>query len=186
MIVIATEYLAAGGNRHPSAADWQDDLLAFGSGNNIALWHPQDGFQKGVFTTLCGHSDTVNAVKLLSLPGNPRPVIISGSADKTVNVWSFDGVWYQNASYLPQHEASVNTIAVLQGCETFVTGAADGTLKVWKIAFHDYRLPKDGKPLCHDPYAVRTVVHGRCLGYGQLTIEPHRRTQTQILYSRSI
>ena len=88
MISIETEYLAAGGNRHPSAADWQDDLLAYGSGSNIALWHPQDVLQKGVFTTLCGHSDTVNAVKLLSLPGNPRPVIISGSADKTVNVWS--------------------------------------------------------------------------------------------------
>jgi len=37
------EYLAAGGNRHPSAADWDRDtgLLAFGTDRNIALWHPE-------------------------------------------------------------------------------------------------------------------------------------------------
>lgn len=44
--MIPTVYIAAGANRHPSAADWFDDadgggLLAFGSGRNIALWRPQ-------------------------------------------------------------------------------------------------------------------------------------------------
>lgn len=33
-----TEYIAAGGNRHPAAADWCGDVLAFGSGRNVALW----------------------------------------------------------------------------------------------------------------------------------------------------
>lgn len=41
-----TEYIAAGANRHPSAADWYggpdgeggNGLLAFGSGRNIAVW----------------------------------------------------------------------------------------------------------------------------------------------------
>ena len=37
-----TEYLAAGGNRHPSAADWDpaSGLLAFGADRNIATWSP--------------------------------------------------------------------------------------------------------------------------------------------------
>lgn len=36
------EYLAAGGNRHPSAADWDlaSGLLAFGADRNIAIWSP--------------------------------------------------------------------------------------------------------------------------------------------------
>jgi elongator complex protein 2 len=41
-----TEYIAAGANRHPSAADWTSTenghgLLAFGSGRNIAFWRPE-------------------------------------------------------------------------------------------------------------------------------------------------
>jgi hypothetical protein len=35
-------YLAAGANRHPSAADWDaSGILAFGADRNIALWRPQ-------------------------------------------------------------------------------------------------------------------------------------------------
>ena len=45
--MLQTEYIAAGANRHPSAADWYgpggggDGLLAFGSGRNIAVWRPE-------------------------------------------------------------------------------------------------------------------------------------------------
>lgn len=36
-------YLAAGANRHPSAADWDllSGLLAFGADRNVAIWRPQ-------------------------------------------------------------------------------------------------------------------------------------------------
>ena len=42
MIDWNTEYLAAGGNRHPSAADWDlaSGLLAFGADRNVAIWSP--------------------------------------------------------------------------------------------------------------------------------------------------
>lgn len=35
-------YFAAGGNRHPAAADWDpiSGLLAYGAENNVALWKP--------------------------------------------------------------------------------------------------------------------------------------------------
>jgi hypothetical protein len=42
MLQITANYLAAGANRHPSAADWDESgLLAFGADRNIALWRPQ-------------------------------------------------------------------------------------------------------------------------------------------------
>ena len=42
MVIIATDYISAGGNRYPAAADWnvQSGLLAFGADNNVALWEP--------------------------------------------------------------------------------------------------------------------------------------------------
>ena len=37
-----TAYLAAGANRHPSAADWDESgVLAYGADRNIALWRPR-------------------------------------------------------------------------------------------------------------------------------------------------
>lgn len=42
MTHLETQYLAAGGNRHPAAADWNENgVLAFGADRNIALWQPQ-------------------------------------------------------------------------------------------------------------------------------------------------
>lgn len=42
MVKFHTDYIAAGGNRHPAAADWDEDtgLLAYGSDRNVALWQP--------------------------------------------------------------------------------------------------------------------------------------------------
>lgn len=36
------EYIAAGGNLHHSAADWdrKSGILAYGANNNLALWNP--------------------------------------------------------------------------------------------------------------------------------------------------
>jgi hypothetical protein len=42
MMDLNAEYLAAGANRHPAAADWDENgILAFGADRNIALWRPQ-------------------------------------------------------------------------------------------------------------------------------------------------
>ena len=42
MIDIYSDCIATGGNRHPSAADWdqKSGLLAFGSDQNVAVWNP--------------------------------------------------------------------------------------------------------------------------------------------------
>ena len=42
MVHFHPEYIAAGGNRHPSSADWDpaSGVLAYGADQNIALWSP--------------------------------------------------------------------------------------------------------------------------------------------------
>ena len=42
MLQYSIEYIAAGGNRHPTAADWdaESGLLAYGADKNIAIWNP--------------------------------------------------------------------------------------------------------------------------------------------------
>ena len=81
------EYIAAGGNRHPCAADWTEELLAYGSGHNIAIWRPENNDHKGVETLLTGHLDIVNAVKLFKDAESGKRIIISGSADRTICIW---------------------------------------------------------------------------------------------------
>ena len=128
------EYIAAGGNRHPCAADWTEELLAYGSGHNIAIWRPEDNNHKGVETLLTGHTDIVNAVKLFRDPPSGKRVIISGSADKTISIWTekTDGK-FELAKSLTEHTASINVVGVLPESDVFATGAADATLKIWKL-----------------------------------------------------
>ena len=42
MVEFHHEHIAVGGNRHPSAADWDpiSGLLAYGADCNVALWLP--------------------------------------------------------------------------------------------------------------------------------------------------
>ena len=42
LVMLSLDYITAGGNRHPSAADWDDctGLLAYGTDRNVALWSP--------------------------------------------------------------------------------------------------------------------------------------------------
>ena len=42
MVQFYPEYITSGGNRHPSAADWDHSsgILAYGADRNLALWSP--------------------------------------------------------------------------------------------------------------------------------------------------
>ncbi|KAI7357766.1 hypothetical protein KC336_g22104, partial [Hortaea werneckii] len=127
------EFLAAGGNRHSSAADWATGLLAFGAGHNLAIWNPQDDERNpGVTALLAGHTGHINAVKVADLDEGRR-CILTGAADKTVRLWkgttsgSDDDTGtplssFEETGCLVAHEGSVNTIAVLAERGMFVTG----------------------------------------------------------------
>lgn len=130
----AIEYIAAGGNRHPSAADWAPSLLAYGAGNNIALWNPEDEQYRGVHALLAGHTDLVNAIKIIDAAD--QRLIVSGSADKTIRIWSTttkSNEEFQEVQCLTEHTASVNAIATAPKLGLIATGAADGTVKIWQV-----------------------------------------------------
>lgn len=130
------EFIAAGGNRHPSAADWHKDVLAFGSGNNIAIWNPQHPNSKGITALLAGHTDAVNAIKIFQDTKTDNLLLISGSADNTVRLWTSDSpgtAGFSLVKTLTSHTGSVNAIAVLPESGLFLTGAADATVKVWRF-----------------------------------------------------
>lgn len=42
MFAPMADFIAVGGNRHPEAADWDSltGLVAYGAGENIAIWRP--------------------------------------------------------------------------------------------------------------------------------------------------
>ncbi|CAD0081498.1 unnamed protein product [Aureobasidium vineae] len=138
------EYIAAGGNRHPCAADWTEELLAYGSGHNIAIWRPEINSHQGVETLLAAHTDIVNAVKLSREPTSGKRVLISGSADKTICIWieKTDGK-FELVKHLTEHTASVNVVGVLPAAGVFATGAADATLKIWKLRVTETEVEVD-------------------------------------------
>ncbi|KAK4632063.1 Elongator complex protein 2 [Fulvia fulva] len=128
------EYIAAGGNRHSSAADWASALLAFGAGNNIALWNPEDESERGIESLLAGHTDSVNAVKIVER--GDRHLIISGSSDKTILLWTAANDVsnsFEETQCLTEHNESINALAILPDIGIFVSGSADATVKVWRL-----------------------------------------------------
>ncbi|KAF7897734.1 uncharacterized protein EAF01_008700 [Botrytis porri] len=130
---ITPEYLAAGANRHPSAADWDESgLLAYGTDRNIALWYPGNETSRSVFEFLSGHTDTVNVVKFVP---KSHGLILSGSVDKTVRIWKQDEVskTYTCIQTITHHQSTINCIAVTEGSQVFATGSADAIVNVWKL-----------------------------------------------------
>lgn len=132
------EFIAAGGNEHPSTADVDDTgLIAFGAGQNVALWRPSDG--RGIITLLPGHTGVVTAVRFLHLQASNITLIVTGAADCTVRVWApaTSRDWRSNfvcQHVLEGHSRSINAIAVFSKDGAFVTGAADSELRFWKTS----------------------------------------------------
>ncbi|OLN84991.1 Elongator complex protein 2 [Colletotrichum chlorophyti] len=143
------EYLSTGANRQTAVADWSScGLLAFGADSNIALWAPSSQNGEGITTLLSGHTEAVKAVKFLPQVGDEdRKLLISGSDDKTLKVWSLDPKTNQGECIqtIQQHSAPVNCIAVLQPRRTpkqvlLASGAADATIKVWELTLGQLQL----------------------------------------------
>ena len=87
---------------------------------------------------LRGHTDTVNAIKFFPTREHKDPIIVSGSADKTIRIWQNRKVprkEFQQVSILESHVHSVNCLCVIPQEDLVVSGSADGTLKVWRLEF---------------------------------------------------
>ncbi|KAI5284428.1 hypothetical protein KEM54_001339 [Ascosphaera aggregata] len=143
MVSFNTDYISVGGNRHPSAADWdvKTGLLAYGADNNVAIWNPNDQNQRGVCALLTGHIDKINAVKFCSSPISKNRLLLTGSVDKTVRVWEQDPdasrPLFNHAVTLNGHDGSINCIAFNEESSLCASGAADGTIRIWKLQRKD-------------------------------------------------
>lgn len=142
MIEFKSEYLSAGGNKHPAAADWDatSGLLAYGTENNVALWRPLNDKCCGVHALLRGHTDKVNSVKFYPLSDGQRSIILSGSVDHTVRVWralATSCVGFEELETLISHSSSINCLAAASNTCLFASGSADATVKIWKPQFSD-------------------------------------------------
>ncbi|KAG8532050.1 uncharacterized protein KY384_003687 [Bacidia gigantensis] len=128
-------YFAAGGNRHPSAADWdcRSGLLAFGADQNVAIWSPLSRDHKSVKCLLAGHKNTVNAVKFFPTLQGCSPIIVSGSTDKTIRIWRMSESEGQVIRILDDHASSVNCISVNSHPNLVVSGSADSIIKIWHL-----------------------------------------------------
>ncbi|KAL2258572.1 hypothetical protein VTK26DRAFT_8072 [Humicola hyalothermophila] len=162
--VVESRYLSAGANRYAAAADWSEDgLVAFGSDTNVCLWDPAD--RKGISRILSGHTAHVRAVKFLPrFEGEKSLHLATGGDDKELRIWAID-LDTGDASCVrtvQEHTEPINCIAALRGAASgndagriFVTGAADATVKVWRLAAGQVSLLQTIKtPRKYMPLAV--------------------------------
>ncbi|KAL1854787.1 Elongator subunit elp2 [Diaporthe australafricana] len=137
-------YYSIGANRQTAASDWAEcygGVVAFGADVNLALWRPTD--QKVWHPRTPGHKGLVKAVKFLSArPQDEFAHIVSGGGDKCVKLWRLDlaSGEVDAIQTVEEHTAAVNCIASLksgwtgeveEAGTTFVTGAADATIRIW-------------------------------------------------------
>ncbi|KAL7266649.1 Elongator subunit elp2 [Rhizina undulata] len=141
MVEVDTSFIAVGGNRHPSAAEWSpaSGILAFGAGRCIALWNPEDSSNRGIYGTLKAHTDRVNVVRFLPGRSVDDEIILSGSVDETVRIWrgkhDTTGGFELIATVEGHHKGSINSIATCsQNPGIFASASANGTVAIFSLA----------------------------------------------------
>lgn len=83
-----------------------------------------------------GHTGKVSAVRFYTCPKTRTKYIISGSVDHTIRLWKANSISprkFTLAHTLEGHTSSVNTVATATGSDIIASGAADGTVNIWRI-----------------------------------------------------
>ncbi|KAJ2822448.1 Elongator subunit elp2 [Coemansia erecta] len=128
-----SELIAVACNRTAHALDWFDATIAYGAGNLIALYRPDDDDGRGVYVTLRGHTDRVNCVRFVD-----ARMLVSGSADGTVRVWALGEGW-RCTGVLEGHRGAVVAVATMRVGDgvLVVSAATDGTMRVFELGAGD-------------------------------------------------
>ena len=103
----------------------------------------QDRSQRGVYSLLVGHADKVSAVRFFTCPSTGTQLLVTGSVDRIIHVWrpvQSSSKHFVLACKLGHHEGAVNSIAVAPGSDIIASGAADGTVKIWRLKCQDVEV----------------------------------------------
>ena len=103
----------------------------------------QDRSQRGVYSLLAGHTDKVSVVRFFTCPSTGTQLLVTGSVDRTIHVWrpvQSSSKHFVLARKLGHHEGAVNSIAVAPGSDIIASGAADGTVKIWRLKCQDVEV----------------------------------------------
>ena len=146
MLASFPEFFASGGNRHPSAADYDrgTGILAYGADRNIALWRPNAQAKRGVYALLKGHEGAVNTVKFHRAKLQDRGLLLSGAGDKTIRVWrqnsKVDFMFHECTRV--EIKSSPNALACPTNSQQpiFISASADCTLRLWRFEVSDEQV----------------------------------------------
>lgn len=123
----STVYIAASTNRHPHAADISsDDLVAFGTGNMIALWPAGDSVDSGVRETLASDHSRVTCVRFLAADR-----LASADDRGLLRLWRRRDEQWTSTARIEAHTQGVSALCVRGTC--LVTGSSDATVRVWTV-----------------------------------------------------
>ena len=93
-----------------------------------------------MYSLIVGHADKVSAVRFYTCPHTGTKLLLTGSVDRTIRIWrssSEDLHQFKHACTLEGHTGSVNAIAVADSTDIIATGAADGSVKTWRLSLHE-------------------------------------------------
>ncbi|ANB15839.1 Elongator subunit ELP2 [Sugiyamaella lignohabitans] len=129
-------------------------LVAFGSSRLIALWDHKAG---RVLATIKGHESTVTAVRFIG------DVLISGSADSTLRLWSPDSDGRFNCFQIVSdvHKKTITSLAVFG--DIVVSGSAEGVFCIWSLIRNESQVKLElveEKTIGPRFYPISLAVHG--------------------------
>lgn len=113
--------------------DKEDKIIISGSlDKTIRRWDFSNPGQGTCLQVLSGHKDFVLSV---AVGGKQRPLILSGSKDRSVQFW--DTLTDSLQLTLQGHKNSVISVAVSSDGSTFATGSGDGRARIWALTEKD-------------------------------------------------
>ncbi|XP_039279071.1 probable elongator complex protein 2 [Nilaparvata lugens] len=171
-------YTSSACNATPHCVDWSDNgLIAYGASNNVILYKHNDDGGGSVIRTLIGHKERVNTVRWVRNPEKisvTETVVISGSSDKSIIIWTIDKKGECLKKTVLEGHSNIVTVvdAVYRSSDldkkelSIFSSSVDSTIKIWKVSrnknedeihLNSIDIPSNG--LCLSA-AITTFNHG--------------------------
>lgn len=155
MVGIKTEAIFTGANQQNQVSDYnkEREVLAFGAGENIALWNPLDSSHNGIYMTLKGHEADLTCIKFIK----GSDFMVSTSEDYQIKIWKFEIIGdiksWKCIQTIKHYQNSIVALAVLP--KLIAVGCANGLVSIWNqpnddeefILGNEFEIAKNVLPL---------------------------------------